>query len=419
MAPIFNLLEVRTGCWYIKAHITIVVMTSSPPCARLTLKRHEERRMLAGHPWIFSNEIRDITGSPAQGDVVELRDAGGVCLGYGFYHPHSLIAFRFLSTTPEAVDTAFFTARIAVARTLRERLFPGSTFYRLVHGEGDFLPGLVIDRFNDHVVIQTLSAGMDRHIDSICDALESLLHPASIVERNEASLRTLEHLAPRKGVLRGTAAQTEIVHEGVRFVVDPLGGQKTGFFLDQRANRLLVRQFTNGLRVLDCFCNDGGFALHAAAGGAESVLGIDSSADAVNRAQQNATLNNAGNVTFCQADVFEALADVAAAGQRFDMIILDPPSFTKSKKNVTTAKKGYRDLHRAAFQLLESGGFLATASCSHHILPDTFVDVVNTTARECNRRLQQLAWRGASPDHPVLPAVPETEYLKFALFRVL
>jgi 23S rRNA (cytosine1962-C5)-methyltransferase len=239
------------------------------------------------------------------------------------------------------------------------------------------------------------------------------------VERNESSLRTLEHLPPRKGVLRGTAAQTEIVDEGVRFVVDPLGGQKTGFFLDQRANRLLVRQFAAGLRVLDCFCNDGGFALHAAAGGAASVLGIDSSADAVTRAQQNATLNNAGTVTFCQADVFDALTDVAATDQRFDMIILDPPSFTKSKKNVATAKKGYRDLHRAAFQLLGSGGFLATASCSHHILADTFVDVVNTTARECNRKLQQIAWRGASPDHPVLPGVPETQYLKFALFRVL
>jgi len=232
-------------------------------------------------------------------------------------------------------------------------------------------------------------------------------------------LRTLEHLPPRKGVLRGSAALTEIVDEGVRFGVDPLGGQKTGFFLDQRTNRILVRQFAGGLRVLDCFCNDGGFTLHAAAGGAVSVLGIDSSEDAVHRAQQNAVLNNAKNVTFCQSDVFDALTDLAATGQRYEMIILDPPSFTKSKKNVATAKKGYRDLHRAAFQLLNTGGFLATASCSHHILPDTFVDVVSATARDCNRRLQQIAWRGASPDHPVLPGVPETQYLKFALFRVL
>lgn len=385
---------------------------------RVTLKRHEERRILAGHPWVFSNEIRDIAGSPAQGDMVELRDAGGVCLGFGFYHPHSLIACRLVSNSPETLDTAFFVRRIGTALALRAKLFPGSTFYRLIHGEGDYLPGLLIDRFNDHFVIQTLAAGMDRRIEPICDALESLFHPASIVERNESSLRTLEHLPPRKGVLRGATAQTEIDDEGVRFVVDPLEGQKTGFFLDQRTNRLAVRQFAGGMRVLDCFCNDGGFALHAAAGGAASVVGIDSSADAVKRARHNAELNNARTATFRQAEVFEALSNIAAGGEQFDIIVLDPPSFTKSKKNVTTAKKGYRDLHRAALALLARGGYLATASCSHHIVPETFLDVVHAAAREGNRPLQQILWRGASPDHPVLPGVPETGYLKFALFRV-
>ncbi|MBP1691922.1 MAG: Fmu (Sun) domain protein [Bacteroidetes bacterium] len=393
-------------------------MDSTPPYARLTLKRHEDRRILAGHPWVFSNEIRDMAGSPKQGDIVELRDAGGVCLGYGFYHPHSLIAFRFLSATPETIDTEFFTKRIANAQTLRQKLFPGSTFYRLVHGEGDFLPGLVIDRFNEHFVVQTLAAGMDSRLEAVCDAIESLFHPVSIVERNESGLRTLEQLPPRKGALRGTPAPTRIVDEGVQFIVDPLGGQKTGFFLDQRLNRMLVRQFANGARVLDCFCNDGGFALHAAAGGATSVLGLDSSADAIQRATRNAEINNAAHVSFRQNDVFDALAGTAATDNRFDMIILDPPSFAKNKKNVATAKKGYRDLHRAAFLLLERGGFLATASCSHHILPETFLDVVNSTARDCDRRLQQVFWRGASPDHPVLPGVPETHYLKFALFRV-
>jgi 23S rRNA (cytosine1962-C5)-methyltransferase len=393
-------------------------MTSSSPLPRVTLKRHEERRILAGHPWVFSNEIRDITGSPAQGDMVELRDAGGVCLGYGFYHPHSLIACRLVSTSPETLDTGFFVRRIGTAAALREKLFPGSTFYRLVHGEGDFLPGLLIDRFNDHFVIQTLAAGMDRRIELVCDALDSLFHPASIVERNESTLRILEHLPPRKGVLRGTAAPTEINDEGVRFVVDPLEGQKTGFFLDQRTNRLAVRQFAAGMRILDCFCNDGGFALHAAAGGAVSVVGIDSSAEAVKRARHNAEINNAVNVTFRQAEVFEALTGIAASNERFDLIVLDPPSFTKSKKNVTTAKKGYRDLHRNALALLVRGGYLATASCSHHIVPETFLDVVHATARDSNRPLQQILWRGASPDHPVLPGVPETGYLKFALFRV-
>jgi 23S rRNA (cytosine1962-C5)-methyltransferase len=393
-------------------------MTDSPRIARITLKRHEEGRIVAGHPWVFSNEIREITHKPEQGEIVELRDAGGVCLGYGFYHPHSLIAFRFLSSMPETIDTDFFARRLTTAQSLRERLFPGSTCYRLVNGEADFLPGLVIDRYNDHFVMQTLAAGMDIRIEAICDALESLFHPASIVERNESSMRALEHLQPRKGVLRGTPERTEINDNGVRFLVDPVEGQKTGLFLDQRTNRHAVREFAKGARVLDCFSNDGGFALHAAAGGAQSVLAIDSSLEAVRRAQQNASLNGVENVTFRQAEVFEALADIASTGEQFDLIVLDPPSFTKSRKNVATAKKGYRDLHRAAFPLLANGGYLATASCSHHILPDVFLEVVNSTARECNRRLQQILWRGASPDHPSLPGVAETQYLKFALFRV-
>lgn len=400
-------------------YTTTAAMTSPLPFARLTLKRHEDRRILAGHPWAFSNEIRDITGAPGIGDIVELRDAGGSSLGFGFYHPHSLIAFRLLSATPMEMDAGFFGARLASALELRERLFPGATFYRLVHGEGDFLPGLVIDRFNDHFVVQTLAAGMDRRLDAVCDALETLFHPQSIVERNESSLRTLEQLPPRKGVLRGTPTPTEIVDEGVRFLVDPLAGQKTGFFLDQRLNRMAVRQFTHAARVLDCFCNDGGFALHAAAGGASQAIGIDSSADAVQRATRNAEINGFANATFRQSDVFDALTGIAATGERFEMIILDPPSFTKSKKTVATAKKGYRDLHRAALPLLASSGYLATASCSHHILPETFLELVNSTARECGRRLQQVYWRGASPDHPVLPGVPESQYLKFALFRVL
>jgi 23S rRNA (cytosine1962-C5)-methyltransferase len=393
-------------------------MTPTGQIPRLTLKRHEERRIIAGHPWVFSNEIREITGAPAQGDIVELRDAAGDCLGYGFYHPHSLIAFRLLSADATDVDAAFFARRFTTALTLREKLFPGSSCYRLVHGEGDLLPGLVVDRFNDQFVIQTLAAGMDMRLDAVCDALEAMFHPTGIVERNESSLRTLEHLLPRKGVLRGVPASTQIETDGVKFTVDPLGGQKTGFFLDQRVNRTLVRRFSPSARVLDCFCNDGGFALHAAAGGAASVRGIDSSADAVSRAQHNAALNSAHNVTFVQGDVFEELARLAAEDQRFEVIILDPPSFTKSKKNVTTAKKGYRDLHRAALQLLVKDGYLATASCSHHIMPETFQEIVNATARECGRRLQEIEWRGASPDHPLLPGVPETAYLKFGLFRV-
>lgn len=385
---------------------------------QILLKKKEDRRIRSGHLWVFSNEIQEVKGDPVIGDVVELLSAGGLSLGVGLYNPHSLIAFRLLSSSVEEIDQHFFRRRIARALDVRQKLSLDGDAMRVIHGEADSLPGLIVDKYNDYLAIQTLSFGMDLRLPLICDVLEEMFRPTGIVARNESSLRTLEQLPPLKTVLRGRVAPTTILEHGVRYVVDLMEGQKTGFYLDQKENRAVVRRYSKDAKVLDCFCNDGGFALNAAYGGAASVEGIDSSPEAILRAQENARLNNLMNVTFLQGDVFEKLKQLIVERQTYDVIVLDPPSFTRSRKNVQTAKKGYRSLHTHAFTLLKKNGILLTASCSHHIEGNVFVDIVDDAARKLGRQVQLLDWRGASPDHPVLPAVPETRYLKFGVFHV-
>lgn len=385
---------------------------------QIILKKNEDRRIVAGHPWMFSNEIRETRGEPAIGDVVELLAASGLSLGIGLFNPHSLIAFRLLSNQIEEVNGEFFRSRIEQALALRRKLYPSGETFRLIHGEGDFLPGLVVDKYGDYVVVQSFSYGMDSRLDLICDALESVLHPAGIIERNESSLRLLENLPQEKGLLRGTVERTTITEGDIRYSIDLLEGQKTGFFLDQRENRAAIRRYCEGRTVLDCFCNDGGFSLNARRAGAANVLGIDASEEAVQRARNNAALNNLDGVLFEKADAFEKLKALHEEGRRFDVVILDPPSFTKSRKNVPTAIKGYKELHTLALNALNTDGILATACCSHHIEPEVFLDIVSSTARKNGRALQLLDWRGAAPDHPTLPAVPETRYLKFGIFHI-
>lgn len=393
-------------------------MNTTSPRKQLILKKNEDRRLLSGHPWIFSNEIRETKGSPAIGDIVELRAASGLLLGIGMYNPHSLIAFRLLSSVTEEIDEAFFRKRIAAALALRRQLYPESESFRLVHGESDFLPGLVIDKYNNYLCVQTFSYGMDVRLSMICDVLEDLLHPDGIAERNESPLRLLEHLPQKKGVLRGSVQKTVHHENGIQFLVDTLEGQKTGFFLDQRENRTVIRRFSKNARVLDCFCNDGGFALHAARGGALEVTGIDVSEEAVQRAAQNAVLNEVQNVRFEKGDVFERLASVATEKPGYDVVVLDPPSFTKSRKTVPAARKGYKELHVNAIRSIREGGTLMTASCSHHIEQDLFLTIIREAAQKTGRKLQMLIWQGAAPDHPTLPSVPETHYLKFGVFRI-
>lgn len=385
---------------------------------QIILRKNEEHRILAGHQWVFSNEIKSVNGNPEAGDVIELLRHDEKLLGIGFYNPHSLIAFRLLSREPENITFEFFERRIAQARQLRERLYPGAEAFRLVHGEADFLPGLIIDKYNEFLSLQTLAVGMDRRLTLICDVLESIFRPKAIIERNESPLRSLEQLPLEKGVLRGTIGQTIISEHGVKFKVSLLEGQKTGFFLDQRENRRAMQRYVHNAAVLDCFCNEGGFAIYAARGGATRVLGIDSSETAIANARINATINEVPDIKFEVGDVFKRLSELFEAGERFDVVVLDPPSFSRNKKTVAAALKGYKEINSGALRLINSGGILVTASCSHHVTAESFVEAVEASARATRRSLQLLEWRGAAADHPTLPTMPETAYLKFGAFAV-
>ena len=386
---------------------------------RIVLKPHEEMRILRGHRWVFSNEIERIDGVAQHGGIVDVARHDGRPVGMGFYNAHSLIAVRLLGARREPVNADFFEGRISTALALRRRLYPDQLSYRVVHGESDDLPGLIVDKYADCLSIQTLCLGMDRRLDLICDALTRLFSPRAIVERNESHLREREGLPPRRGLLRGeTPGPTLIEEGGVRFEVDPLAGQKTGFFFDQRENRILMRRYAPGMRVLDAYCADGAFALHAVQGGAAAVLGIDVAAESIERARRNAILN--GLEMGCQfeaVDSLTAMESLHAKGERFDVVVLDPPSFTRSRKNVPAAKKGYEEVNRKALRLLRRGGILATASCSFHITEETFLDCIQTAAFRAERHLRQLEWRTQAPDHPVIPAMPETRYLKFGVFQ--
>lgn len=382
----------------------------------IKLKKGEDKRIVSGHLWVFSNEVQEIQGEPQAGDVVELRKYSGEYIGKGFYNPNSLIAFRLLTTDDEDIDFQFYKSRIEKSLALRRKLFEKAESFRLVHGEGDFLPGLIIDKYNDYFSIQTFSFGMDKHITLICDVLDSLFKPAGIIRRDESPLRSLEGLSEIKEVVRGKVDSTIITENEIKYQIDIHQGQKTGFFLDQRENRLSIRRYVKDAKVLDCFCNDGGFALNAGYGGATNVRGIDISESAVNRGEYNAEMNQlADRVKFLQGNVFDFLKNHT---ENFDVIILDPPSFTKSRKNIPTAKIGYKEVNTNALKLLNSGGILATASCSHHINDELFLEIVNSSAKQASRRIRLLEWRSASPDHPVLPSMPETKYLKFGIFEV-
>ena len=384
--------------------------------SQIILKKNEEHRIAAGHQWVFSNEIASLRGTPEIGEVVELLRYDQKLLGLGFYHPHSLIAFRFLTSEPEEIGFSFFEQRIQQALALRQRLYPGAETYRLSHGESDFLPGLIIDKYNEFISIQILSAGMDKQTEIICDVLETMFHPKAIVARNDVVIRTLEELPLEKKVLRGNTGIT-IIDDGVKFEVDVFNGQKTGFFLDQRENRKAIHRYAIGGTVLDCFCNEGGFALHAASANAVSVRGVDISESAITKAKVNARLNSAA-VEFEIGDVSEMLKLLGEKNKKFDMVILDPPSFTKSKKNIPAALRGYKEINAAAMRLVNSGGYLVTASCSHHITEEGFLSAIEQAAVKAKRFVQLLEFGGAAPDHPVIPAMPETKYLKFAIFAV-
>jgi 23S rRNA (cytosine1962-C5)-methyltransferase len=388
----------------------------------LYLKPKEHHRIQKGHLWVFSNELANVPRDIAAGETTKLFTHDKKFLGVGFFNPHSLIAFRLLSRKDELPDKDFFLKKFLEALTLREKIYSGdeTNAYRLIHGESDGLPGLIVDRFNKAIVIQAFSAGMDLHLPIISEALQELLNPEVIVVRNESLLRELEGVPLYKDIIKGNRKATiQSIHDaGITFEVDVFEGQKTGFFLDQRENRRIIRKFSKGAEVLDVFTNDGGFALNALYGGAKSAILVDASQEALQRAERNARLNKFAEYSLVAADAFDMLEQMTEAKESFDLVILDPPSFTKSRKNLPGALKGYKRLNKLGMQLVKNGGFLATASCSHHVSEEDFLQTVHQAALSVGCQLR-LIYKNTQPfDHPVLLSMPETSYLKFACFYV-
>ncbi|RTY37393.1 class I SAM-dependent rRNA methyltransferase [Chlorobium phaeovibrioides] len=388
----------------------------------LYLKPKEHRRIQKGHLWVFSNELETVPHDIAAGETVQLHTHDRKLIGAGFFNPNSLISFRLLTKGEELPDREFFRKKLQEALTLRQKVYQldDTNAWRLVHGESDGMPGLIIDRFGKGIVIQAFSAGMDLHLPMISELLQELLEPEVIVVRNESALRELEGLPLNKAVIHGTKTQArQTIHDaGISFEVDLFAGQKTGFFLDQRENRRIIRKFSKGARVLDVFTNDGGFGLNALAAGAGSAILVDASEDALKRAEHNAKLNGYDNFSLIADDAFNILQQMIDAKESFDLVILDPPSFTKSRKNVPGALKAYRKLNQMGLQLVKKGGFLATASCSHHVAEEDFLQSIHQASLLANCQLRMI-YRNSQPfDHPVLLSMPETAYLKFACFYV-
>lgn len=389
---------------------------------RVILKPGKDKRVRMGHLWVYQGEIGIIDIGVKPGDVVEVLDNRGRFLGMGYYNQASQIAVRLLSKEREPIDRDFFRKRLEHALAYRKRVRPEATSYRLIYGEGDRLPGLIVDRFEDYLVVQFLTKGMDVHRETIIQLLAELCQPKAIIERSDTSARRLEELPECTGCIYGKvpSGPIEIRDNGLKFRVDLLEGQKTGYFLDQSANRAALRSYVSGRKVLDCFCHVGSFAVHAAAYGAQSVLGVDISDDAVTLAAQNADLNGLGDICrFKTANVFDFLRDEEARQSEFDLIILDPPAFTKSKQTVDRAVRGYKEINLRALKMLPPGGILVTCSCSHHMNNELFWEIINSAAVDAKRQIRLLERRTQGPDHPILVGVPETEYLKSWYFEVL
>lgn len=383
----------------------------------IKLKKKEERRVLRGHPWVFSNEVQDLPADAVPGEPVEVRDFSGNFLGRGYVNPRSLIAVRILTRKQEDMDAAFFTKRIGSARDLRKTFGFGESF-RAVFSEGDGLPGLIVDKYGDTLVVQSLTAGIDGMLDPVLAALREVYGPKTIVLRNDTSSRALEGLGQETRVALGeTSGMVEFEESGIRYRADVLGGQKTGFFFDQRENRLALRDLVRGRRTLDCFCYVGAWALSAARYGATEVIGIDSSEKAVTLARSNAELNNL-SAKFLIGDVFETLRGLEKQKERFGCVVLDPPAFVKSRAKVREALKGYKEINLRGMRLLEPGGFLVTCSCSHHIDQELFREMLIDAAWSAGRQARLLEMRSQSRDHPMLLAAKETQYLKCAILVV-
>jgi 23S rRNA (cytosine1962-C5)-methyltransferase len=388
----------------------------------LYLKKHEERRLRAGHLWVYSNEV-DTRRSPLQtftpGQAVLIADHAGKPLGSGYVNPHSLICARLVSRDPQyRLDRSLIVHRLNVALALRERLY-AKPYYRLVYGESDALPGLVVDRYGDMLVAQLNTAGMEAARDAVIEALDKVFHPKAILLRNDSPLRQLEGLSEYRECALGEAPEKVMLEEnGVSFEA-PLGGQKTGWFYDHRENRARMSRYVAGRRVLDVFSYIGGWGIQAAVAGAEEVYCVDSSAEALDGVDRNAELNGVEDrVKGVEGNAFEALKALHTDGQRFDLVVVDPPAFIKRKKDLKQGLEGYRRINRLATQLLSKDGILISASCSHHLKQEQLRELLQQNARHLSRHLQIIEQGHQGPDHPIHPSIPETEYIKCLFGRL-
>jgi len=387
----------------------------------LVLKRGRERRIKSGHPWIYAGEVFRWHGDILDGEIVDIRDHRERFLGRGYVNRNSRIVARVLTDQREEIDEGFFRRRIEEAVALRGRTARETDACRLVYSEGDFLPGLIVDRYGDCLVLQTPTLGMDTRKEDVADVLQELLKPAAIYERNDIGVRQHEGLDPQSGFLRGEMDPLVPIREnGLSFLVNVQSGQKTGFFLDQRENRAALRGWVEDGRVLDAFCYTGAFAVYAAASGARETIGLELSAEAVEMARLHAERNGfEDRCRFEVANAFDRLRTYDAAHERFDLVILDPPSFTRSKNSVEGASRGYKEINLRAMKILSPGGYLITCSCSYHVDRDLFLEIVVQAARDARRRIRLLESRGQAADHPILPAASETEYLKCLVLQVV
>jgi 23S rRNA (cytosine1962-C5)-methyltransferase len=381
------------------------------------IQRKGAERLLSGHPWIFASDVAD-RGGAEPGEAVRVAGPRGAMLGTAHYSSSSQICLRLLSREAITPGVEFFRQRIQAAEAFRRRVVTDSDAWRLVHGEADLLPALIVDRYGDWLVIQTLDQGMDRAKPEIVAALEELYAPRGIIERNEAAVRRHENLPLVSGVLAGEdPGVVEVRMNGLRLHADLLRGQKTGVFLDQRENYVAVARHAHG-RALDCFTSTGGFALHMAAR-CEAVEGIDSSAHALEVAERNRAANAIGNVSFREANVFDLLSGLRNAGRPYSTIVLDPPAFAKSRESLEGAVRGYKEINLRALQILAPGGVLVACSCSHHMSEAMLLDVVASASLDAGRTLRVLERRTQAQDHPILLTVPETHYLKCLVFEAL
>lgn len=393
--------------------------------AIVTLKKGEGRTVKAGGAWIYDNEIDTIMGSFTDGDIVIVKDFDGYPMGRGFINRNSKITVRMMTRQADTeIDEAFIRMRVCNAWEYRKKAVDVSSC-RVIFGEADFLPGIIVDKFSDVLVVQSLALGIDRFKLQIIDILKEVMAADGITirgvyERSDVKVRKQEGMELYKGFI-GEPFDTKvpIVENGVKYIVDVKDGQKTGFFLDQKYNRLAIQRFCKNAKVLDCFTHTGSFALNAGIAGAASVLGVDASELAVSQATENSALNGLSDtVSFQCADVFDLLPKLEQQGEQYDVVILDPPAFTKSRSSIKNATKGYREINMRGLKLVKDGGYLATCSCSHFMSYELFTKTINEAAKSVHKRLRQVEYRTQSPDHPILWAADESYYLKFYIFQV-